>query len=491
MVEGYGQVSVTVNDTTVHNGTVRGVDTVRDLAVVSICCGSFHALPFGEASGLDPGDEVVAIGYAFGIDGPATITKGIVSAVRYDSRHQSWVIQTDAPINPGNSGGPMLSMSGEIVGINTFKISETSVEGLGFAISETTVQGRIPVLQAGTPAATPTPTPTRRPRPTPSAEGYDFGPIDGELRHDPSDGLIEIESANAYLSDFIVTATLVNPYSAASNDWDYGFSIRRQDNGRRIFFVVTSNRRWNLLWRESSRGDSQQIAGGRLNRFDTSSGGRNTLWILAVGDRGLLFVNGEFVSMLDLSAHTAAGDISIMTGYYKGGEMAGAVTRFEDFSGTSLGHDYGPAAGDLEDEPGRISVHNSGVWARDLIAEARFTSPPGGSWDYGFLVRNPAFNRLEVIIVTGDNRWFHETRDIGDDEYTTVAEGSLSTSLRSKNHLLVLALGDFGFLFVNGESVSRLDLSHNLDYGDVAAIGGFFTDHTGEPSFDNFNVWTP
>ena len=72
-----------------------------------------------------------------------------------------------------------------------------------------------------------------------------------------------------------------------------------------------------------------------------------------------------------------------------------------------------------------------------------------------------------------------------------MAEGSLSTSLSSKNHLLVVALGDSGFLFVNGGLVSRLDLSHNLDYGDVSAIGGFFTDHTGEPSFDNFNVWTP
>ena len=138
-----------------------------------------------------------------------------------------------------------------------------------------------------------------------------------------------------------------------------------------------------------------------------------------------------------------------------------------------------------------MSVHDSGVWARDLIAEARFTSPPGGSWDFGFVVRNPAIDRLEVIFVTAYNQWFHKTRDVGDDEYTTVAEGSLSASLNSKNHLLVLALGDSGLFFVNGELVSRLDLSHNLDYGDVAALGRFFSDSTGEPSFDNFNVWTP
>ena len=183
VVEGSAEVNVTVNDSATYRGTVLGTDAVRDLAVVRICCGSFLALAFGDASGLDPGDEVVAIGYALGLSGQATITRGIVSARRYNSNlFQSDVIQTDAAINPGNSGGPMLSLSGEILGINTFGIEETDtgrpVEGLGFAISGTTVQGRIPALKAGSPP--PTPAPTLRPRPTPSADGeYDFGPIDG------------------------------------------------------------------------------------------------------------------------------------------------------------------------------------------------------------------------------------------------------------------------------------------------------------------------
>ena len=86
-----------------------------DLAVVSICCGRFHTLPFGDASRLEPGDEVVAIGYALGLSGEATITRGIVSAMRYVPDYRSDVIQTDAAINPGNSGGPMLSMAGEIL----------------------------------------------------------------------------------------------------------------------------------------------------------------------------------------------------------------------------------------------------------------------------------------------------------------------------------------------------------------------------------------
>ena len=140
--------------------------------------------------------------------------------MRYDSTHRSDVIQTDAAINPGNSGGPLLSLSGEILGINTFRYDESQsgrpTEGLGFAISGTTVQQQIPTLLAGPPA--PTPTPTRRPTATPvPGQTSDFGPTSGELRHDPSDGFIKTEYANVSIADMMVETTFVNPYSAASN----------------------------------------------------------------------------------------------------------------------------------------------------------------------------------------------------------------------------------------------------------------------------------
>ena len=231
VVEGGVQVSVIVNDSTTYAGSVLGTDSVRDLAVVSICCGSFQSLPFGNAATLQPGDEVVAIGYALGLPGEATVTRGIVSAVRYDSAYRGDVIQTDAAINPGNSGGPMLSLSGEILGINTFRYDESQsgrpTDGLGFAISGLTVQQQIPTLRARPPAATPTP--TRRPTATPTpGQTSDFGPIRDELRHDPSDGFIEDQYANVSIADMIVEATFVNPYPAASNEWDYGFIFRDQ-----------------------------------------------------------------------------------------------------------------------------------------------------------------------------------------------------------------------------------------------------------------------
>ena len=149
-------------------------------------------------------------------------------------------------------------------------------------------------------------------------------------------------------------------------------------------------------------------------------------------------------------------------------------------------------AGSWEKEPGFVADHDSGLWVRDLITEATFTSPPGRNWDYGFIVRNPEFNRLEVIGVTGNRRWFHKTRDVGDDEYTDLADGNIpAANFRSKNLLLLYAIDDFGIFFVNGQLVARLDLSHNQDWGGVSAIGDFFRDHQGSPRFENFNVWTP
>ena len=504
VVGGSGQVDVMVNDSATYRGTVRGTDHVRDLAVVSICCGSFHALPFGDASSLEPGDEVIAIGYALGLSGQATITRGIVSAMRYDSKYSSDVIQTDAAINPGNSGGPMLSMSGEILGINTFRIDESAsgraAEGLGFAVSETTVQRRIPTLK--TVLAAPTPTPTRRlvPTPTPHYNGGfadSFGPKSGELWHGPEDGFIKAEYAGVYLADFLVSATFTNPYSADSNSWDYGFMLRHSDAEASTHYdliVVTSQGRWHAARRQGRSSETQIIAGGRLGSFDTGARGSNRLWLAAFGERGLLFVNAEFVAMLDLSSAASAGDIAVISGTFTGNEVAGAVTRFEDFTINGLVKRYGPAGGKLQSEPGFVAEHESGLWERDLVAEATFDSPPGRDWDYGFIIRNPEISGLDVIGVTGDGQWFHDTRSVGDDDYTNVSGGPLSVygaTLSSANHLILFAFEDAGLFFVNGQFVARLDLSHNQDYGRVSVMGDYYYDHQAHPRFTNFNVWTP
>ncbi len=536
VVDQPGPMWVTVNDQDKHGGIILGVDPIRDLAVVIICCSSgFTSLPFGDASTLEPGDEVVNIGYALGIEGEATITRGIVSAIRYHPNLQSDVIQTDAAINPGNSGGPMLSLSGEMLGINTFKISETRVEGLGFAISEKTVQERIPVLQVDEedltgrgpqlPTVTPKPVPTSNPiyegctqsdpllrivceadaEATATAiartGGTDsFGPVSGELWHDTIDGKIETEHANVFMEDMIAEATFINPYSPSYHSWDYGFFIREQKNDPNSAFIkvaVTSQNRWSARVRDQEPTYENRIGGGTLSNLNTSDGGRNHLRIVAIGGRGWFFVNDEFVSSLNLSDVTGAGDVAVITGAFTGNEVDGKVTRFENFTGTRLTKRYGPADGRLEKEPGFIAEHDSSVWTRDLVAEAEFVSPQGEDWDYGFIIRNPEFNRLEVIGVEWRSGWFHKTRAAGDSEYTTVAEGSPSlrsgyrSMLRGRNNLLLMAFGDTGWFFLDNSLFAKLDLSHNMDSGWVSVMGDFYNSHHSPVQFEDFNVWTP
>ena len=503
VISGHREVTVVVNDSDRYRGRVLGEDAVRDLAVVSICCGNFRSLDFGDAAGLRAGDEVVAIGYALGLSGQASITRGIVSAIRYDSSHLSDVIQTDAAINPGNSGGPMLSMSGEILGINTFSIEQSRsgrpAEGLGFAVSGTTVQARIPNLRtvSANPTATPVRPnqPTRTPSPRPAAPGddnYVFGPVNGELRHDPRDGFAEMFTAGVSMLDVAVSGTFVNPYAASRGSWDYGFVIRSQGGRGSLRVLVSSSGRWEVTAEAgSSRLDKKQ---GTLPEFHPGSGQRNTLVFFAVGTRGLFFVNGAFVSLFDLSRVSDPGDISVITGALSGNEVSGASTRYENFQALQFEKVFGPSDGRLQGESGRITEFRTGLSTRDLVIEADFVNPSGSNWDYGFVFRNPAYNQLEVVGLTDEGGWFHTTRTARSGGYVDRAEGKLSdagASFGARNHLMLVSVGDAGLFVVNGKLVGRLDLSHNRDWGNVIVMANFLSGHRGSPSFSNLNVWTP
>ena len=125
-----------------HDAKLIGMDQETDLAVIKIDVD--HALPaakLGNSDGMDVGDWVLAIGSPFGLQ--ETVTAGIVSAkgrnIVPNRQFQSF-IQTDAAINPGNSGGPLVNMAGEVIGINTAILTETSsYAGVGFAMPSNTV----------------------------------------------------------------------------------------------------------------------------------------------------------------------------------------------------------------------------------------------------------------------------------------------------------------------------------------------------------------
>ena len=135
-------ISVLTNDNQEYEAALVGSDEMSDLAVLKIDARGLQAAEFGDSSKLRVGDSVVAIGDPLGVQLRGTMTNGIISAINRDltvGDRTMTLIQTNAALNNGNSGGPLINCYGQVIGINTAKMSSyytatASVEGLGFAI---------------------------------------------------------------------------------------------------------------------------------------------------------------------------------------------------------------------------------------------------------------------------------------------------------------------------------------------------------------------
>ena len=143
-------VNVTFADGESYEAQVKSTDSDPDLAIVVVklsdikesTMNQIKIATIGDSDSLKVGEQVVAIGNALGYG--QSVTTGIVSAKdRTNSTNTTPLIQTDAAINPGNSGGALLNMKGEVIGINSSKYSDTTVEGMGYAIPITAGQDRL------------------------------------------------------------------------------------------------------------------------------------------------------------------------------------------------------------------------------------------------------------------------------------------------------------------------------------------------------------
>ena len=131
-------VKITLSDETEYQAEIVGTDEVTDLALLKIDPEEkLTPATFDDSSNIQVGELAVAIGNPLGQEFAGSVTVGYISALNRDITTDGRtynVIQTDAAINPGNSGGALVNSKGEVIGINTIKISDDSVEGLGFAI---------------------------------------------------------------------------------------------------------------------------------------------------------------------------------------------------------------------------------------------------------------------------------------------------------------------------------------------------------------------
>ena len=369
------------------------------------------------------------------------------------------------------------------------------------------------------PTATPPPAPTATPIPSPARprdpEGMrdtatdtpgPFGPVEGYLRHD-EDEFIEEHGAGVVRSDFVAAAEFHNPYPPAVinldsiNGWDYGFLFR--DAGQNNFHaVIVENRNDGApMWFHYLRdgGDEARLAGsGEASGLWPGSEGVNDLRVAALGEQGWLFLNGRAIGTLDLSGGAAEGNVSVITGYHDGNELAGRSTRFREFSV----HEPQPIANRsgalVHREDGFIERALAAGSPSDFIAVATFTNPNAGSagrWDYGFTFRGSGPDSYHGVYVGSNREWNHFLRG-GRSGASSGRSGrvlNLNTREGAQNTLMLVAVGETGLLYVNGEPVRELDLREGAPHGSVGIASGFFDGGRlpGQQTlYNDFRVWS-
>lgn len=155
VIQGASNVEIVLNNEEQIEAELLGSDMYTDLAVLRVPAGEVpNAIEFGSSESLQVGEPVIAIGNPLGLQFAGSVTQGIISGkerlipVDFDQNGvvdwQAEAIQTNAAINPGNSGGALVNLDGQLVGINSMKISNPNVEGLGFAIP---IDHAIPIIE--------------------------------------------------------------------------------------------------------------------------------------------------------------------------------------------------------------------------------------------------------------------------------------------------------------------------------------------------------
>jgi serine protease Do len=155
VIEGADEVEIVLHDETHIPAEIVGSDLFSDLAVVRMSSDEISGvIDIGSSGNVKVGEPAIAIGNPLGLMFSSSVTQGVISGTErtipmdfdMDGRPdwQAEVIQTDAAINPGNSGGALINIHGQLIGINSMKINESAVEGLGFAIP---IDYAIPIME--------------------------------------------------------------------------------------------------------------------------------------------------------------------------------------------------------------------------------------------------------------------------------------------------------------------------------------------------------
>ena len=163
VVEDASDIKLTLSSGEEVTAEVLGTDAYMDIAVLRMDADKvLQVAELGDSTEAKIGDTVFTVGTPVSTDYAGTVTKGIISGENREitvtnngSSYMMEAIQIDASINPGNSGGPLVNINGEVIGINSVKLVESSVEGMGFAIPIEVALSQIDKLESGEPIERP------------------------------------------------------------------------------------------------------------------------------------------------------------------------------------------------------------------------------------------------------------------------------------------------------------------------------------------------
>ena len=241
--------------------------------------------------------------------------------------------------------------------------------------------------------------------------------------------------------------------------------MRGTNTGNSHAVLIHKSGEWSHYLGSGDPESSSLIATGSSQNIMSGREAQNHVRVMASGSIGWLFINGAYEAELDLRGLVEPGSVSLVGAWLTGEEVPGLTVAFSDFTVQPLGKRYGPEKGTIEHSPGdeHIDTHPTSVWLADGIIEALFFNPYSaseGDWTSGFLIRIGTFDEHHAIFVDDSGGWHHYLRAGGVDANLTEGTSEhISTSPSGSNHIRVIALGEEGWLFVNGAFVSNLDLA--------------------------------
>ena len=492
-----------------QKATVVGVDDIRDLAVVTVCCNSrWEALPSVSTTNVRVGSEVAALGFPgdrVGLD--ISVTTGVVSSFGFHDETRSWLIQTDAALNPGNSGGPLFNHQGRVIGVVSARVHPFLGENIGFAIAMRTVEEELEYLEKDAMViANPTTTPLRVP--TRVASAVQHTGTSGELVHDPYYRRIGCAEnrydATVISEDSINSAAFVRFEVPDVQQWSIGFVYHDIGGNSDAATFIWSDGPETTFARYWARRNGQVERDPPSERISESvlRSGLNELSFRTSSDGSFLRLNDETVIEVPASLLIRRnGRSQLCIGFHSGEDEPYSI-RYSDLrtkfvrEGAS-GHliHGGPDDDNVGCPTSRRDQAYITSYAADSWIVLDFVAPEVEEWSIGFIYHRDTGNSSRTMISRSGHSYYaqhvnYDTAGSSREPAEYISDSLVNTGLGQENRLEFETTQYGGSLFLNGQKVLSVPNSQfTRRRGEMRLCAAFYAGETEPYTIQFSDLW--